>query len=418
MSDIEVPAAGKDEQAFLDVEPPPLAMRGLAYILILLFLAAVVAAVTVQVPETVRAAFVLVPVRGTDPVRALRAGTVISIAVAEGESVSATDRLLVIESQLVGDRSADRQTLEAQARGARASLVNANGRFELQRLADETETSRLENRAVNLRRIIDLKQKQLATTADLADRHKQLHVEGLTALVESTKAQLEADRLAIELEDSRNELAETQAALAKLGRDLAVRAAEFTELQRTLQEDAEKAQIRIGALERDLGGSQDNRLVVRAPCDGMVLRLTVRNAGAVVQEGETLGEVACAGERLQAELTVPQSGLGLIKAGQGVKLLYDAFPYQRYGVRGGEIRWVSPASVSVAATSAFLARADIDRSQIIVNGQARALTPGMAGQAQVVVGKRSLISFAFEPLRQLKESLSDVPRRDTGRREH
>jgi multidrug efflux pump subunit AcrA (membrane-fusion protein) len=402
----------KHEHPFLDVEPPHLVVRGLAYILILLFVSGLVAAVVVQVPETVSAPFVLVPVRGTDPVRALRAGTVISVAVTESQSVDANDSLLVIESQLVGDRSADRQTFEAQARGARASLENAKSRYELQQLADEADARRLETRATNLTRTLELKRKQLATTTDLVGRHRELHTRGLTTLEDVAKSQLEADGLAVELESSQTELAETQAALAKLERDRAVRAAEFEELTRKLHEDIATAEIRIDALERDSAGTVDNRLVVRAPCRGVVLRLKVRSAGAVVQEGETLGEVACGDERLQAELTVPQSGVGLVKAGQGVKLLYDAFPYQRYGVRSGEIRWVSPASVSVAATPAFLARADIDRSQVMVNGQPRALTPGMAGQAQVVVGKRSLISFAFEPLRQLKESLSDVPRTD------
>ena len=69
-----------------------------------------------------------------------------------------------------------------------------------------------------------------------------------------------------------------------------------------------------------------------------MLRLAVQRAGAVVREGETLCELACAGERLQAQLALPPSGVGQIKPGQPVKLLYDTFPYQRYGVRQGTVR--------------------------------------------------------------------------------
>ena len=68
--------------------------------------------------------------------------------------------------------------------------------------------------------------------------------------------------------------------------------------------------------------------------------------GAVVQDGEVLAELACAGERLQAEVNVTPSGTGRIEPGQHVRLLYDAFPYQRYGIKHGTVRWVSPASAA------------------------------------------------------------------------
>src|SRR5437868_566656 len=88
------------EQAFLDVEPPHWAIRGLAYVLILLFMGAAVTAAVVQVPETVDAPFLLVPTSGADPVRALREGTVTSVLVNDGQLVKAGDVLLVIESQV------------------------------------------------------------------------------------------------------------------------------------------------------------------------------------------------------------------------------------------------------------------------------------------------------------------------------
>ena len=133
----------------------------------------------------------------------------------------------------------------------------------------------------------------------------------------------------------------------------------------------------------------------------------VRNAGATVREGDLLAELACEGQKLQAELTLPQDGIALVRPGQPVKLLYDAFPYQRFGVRQATIRWVSPEAVGEAkSTSAFRAVADLMDTQVLVRGQPRPVVPGMSGRARVIVGRRSLISYAFEPLRQLRESLS------------
>ena len=138
--------------------------------------------------------------------------------------------------------------------------------------------------------------------------------------------------------------------------------------------------------------------------------MQARRPGAVVREGDVLCELACSGEHLQAELTVPQSGLALIRLGQPVKLLYNAFPYQRYGVRYGTVRWTSPASVTVNETPSFRVFVRLSDETIPVNGQPRPLMPGMGGTARVIVGERTLISYAFEPLRQLRENLAGPPK--------
>jgi membrane fusion protein len=182
-------------------------------------------------------------------------------------------------------------------------------------------------------------------------------------------------------------------------------------LERGLREVMEKSRIRMAALRRELVHSQSNELSVFAPCPGTILRLHIKAAEAYVNEGDLLGELACAGDRLQAELTVPQAGAARVRPGHGVKLLYDAFPYQRYGVRYGTVRWISPATISSQNGAGFRGFADVEDEAIVVDGQPRPLRAGMRGTAKVVVGRRSLITYAFEPLRQLKESFSDVPQR-------
>jgi membrane fusion protein len=271
-----------------------------------------------------------------------------------------------------------------------------------------------------------------------------LHKEGIISWLEHNTRQLEASKLAVELEqldrqvdtarlkvsqlkseeerqeiESRltldqlvSERRDVQAATDKLRHEIAARAAVFLELERSLREESQKSAIRTTALRVELEQSRGNELSVVAPCAGVVLRLSVQRAGAVVKEGEPLGDLACRGSRLQAELTVPPSAVGQIKPEQPVKLLYDTFPHQRHGVRRATVRWVSPASVG----DNFRAFADIEDEAITVKGERRPLTAGMGGRADVVVGRRSLIAYAFEPLRQLKESFADAPPRGGGPR--
>jgi multidrug efflux pump subunit AcrA (membrane-fusion protein) len=112
---------------------------------------------------------------------------------------------------------------------------------------------------------------------------------------------------------------------------------------------------------------------------------------------------------LQAELRLPERGLALVRVGQPVKLLYDAFPYERYGVQYGTLRWLSPASTAGANGAAFRAFADLGADSVGVEGRPRSVLPGMTGRAAIVVGRRSLASYAIEPVRQLRESLSAGP---------
>jgi membrane fusion protein, hemolysin D len=468
------PFAPDEPVAFFESEPPHWAARGLAWVMILVFAAAVVASVVIRIPETVSSSLRLVPLRGTDPIRAARGGVVTAVRVREGDMASRGEPAFTIRSSAVGDRAGELASLEAQLAGTEQSRANARERYETQRRGDDEEATRLTRRAAHVeqklgeqsgirtvrvtrfrrdleiqRNELDITQKEIefrksqhALAQELAERLERHYRDGTISWLEYNNRRLEATRLAAELqqldralENGRLKLSQLQAeqdgweidqklAVAELEQErrevrgtldklrLAARTrdAEHREADRRLAEEAARARIRITTLRDDLAQSRGSELSVTAPCEGSVLRLAVKAPGAVVQEGDVLGELACSGDRLQAEVTVPPSGVGRIKPGQTVKLFYDAFPYQRYGIRYGTVRWVSPASVAVKDATVFRVMADIDADSVQVKGEARRLMAGMGGRADIVVGRRSLLSYAFEPIRQLRETLADRPR--------
>lgn len=463
-----------DQAPFLEPAPTPWAARGLAWLLIGLFVAAAVAAAVIRVPEKVSSRFVLVPERGADQVRAARDGTVAEIRVAEAQAIAGGEPMFVIRSSVIGDRAAELRSLETRLEGAAERLLNERRRYDSQRLADEEEAARLRTRLANLtqkleeqgrlratrrerfeatlaiyeneieitRREIEFRTQQYGIARELADRTARFHEEGIISWLEHNTRQLEAVKLATDLQqldkqldtgrlkvsqlktdEERQEIEytvtmgqltserrEVQAALDKLRHEMAARRTALAELERSVREETARHAIRTAALRAELQGSRGNELSVPAPCAGTVLRLWAQRPGAVIREGEPLADVACGGGRLQAELTLPPGDVGRVKPGQAVKLLYDAFPYQRHGVRRGTVRWVSPSSVGVY----FRAFADVEDVAITVEGEPRPLTAGMGGRADVVVGRRALIAYAFEPLRQLRESLADAPPRAGG----
>ncbi|MFI5311379.1 MAG: HlyD family efflux transporter periplasmic adaptor subunit [Gemmatimonadales bacterium] len=189
-------------------------------------------------------------------------------------------------------------------------------------------------------------------------------------------------------------------------------AAPLRDRARRLDLELRQASARLSALRAGVT-APSGALVVQSPCDGMLIRLHVRATGAVVQQGDVLADLACTSDSLIAEVQVPASGIGRVQTGQTVRLLYDAFPYQRYGVRFGELTWVgasspdAPFGTPVTTPPGFLARVRPDDSHVRVDGVARPLVPGMGGSARIVVARRRLVSYAFEPLAQLREAAKD-----------
>lgn len=395
---------------FLAATPPAWIARALAALLVALFVGSLVAMMVIRLPDTVASPFVLVPVRGTDPIRASRGGVVTKVGVQDAEPVEVGAKLFRIQSAPLGDRSAELKTLEAELTGRRAKLVNTRREHESRRSADDTELARLRMRAQQLDGIVALKRQQHALTAEMVSRYDLLRAKGFTSRADAVQHELEASRTAVETRTAELDRADTIAAIERLGHEMAMRDTQHEETERRERESAANAEFRAAALRSELGVASEAGLEILAPCSGVVLRARVHAPGAVVADGELLCELACANEQLEAELVVPPSGAGRLASGDVVKLLYDAFPYRRHGVRYGKLRWVSPAATSDSGKPVFRALAVIDDDAIAVNGERRPLLAGMGGSARIVVGRRSLLNYVVAPMQQLRESLAHAPR--------
>lgn len=397
----------KRQTPYLTTDPPHWAARGLSYLLMLIFAALVIGSVVIEVPETITAPFVLAPRVGADPVRALRRGIIEQVNLVEGQMVKEGDKLFVIRSEQTGEQSADLRTIETELKSANDSLLLAADKFRSQQQANTEERTRLSGQIEHLERMVELKSGELKLAQEVADSYTQLRREGLAGATISKEKQTEVSRLSGQIEQYRNEQRDTRAKLEKLANDEELQRNEYRERERQLQENIAKNKIQLANRGQWVANNQGTQFATTAPCSGTILKLHVKTNAALVGEGDVLCELACNSERLQAELKIPQNGAGRVKTGQGVKLLYDSFPYQQFGVKFANVRWISPTT----STPEFRAIADIDDTSINVLGQPTLLKAGMGGRAEVVIAKRSLISIAFDPIRQLRENMASPPER-------
>lgn len=399
---------GLTSPPFLDDTPPPVLARALATSLLVVAAAATLAGVLIRVPETVTGRFVLVPAQGADPVRAPKEGVVTRVLAAVARPVHRGDTLFVVASEPALDRGADRAGLEATAATAPVTRADVLDQLEAARLADSVERERLETRVATLERSIVAKREQQGILRDLTERARQGTRSGVTSEEYLARLRLDASQLDDALQAAEGELSDVRAQLGRRAFESRAREAAARERLRRLDLDLRLTRARLGAL-AVTGAPTAAGLLVASPCDGTVLRLHVRAAGAYVGAGDLLADLACSSDSLLVEVDVPAAGIGQVAAGQDVRLLYDAFPYQRYGVRFGEVAWVG-ATVEVSAfgdSTGFRARVRPDDLRIRVAGEERALVPGMGGTARIIVARRRLIAYAFAPLAQLREAMAD-----------
>lgn len=387
-----------DTRPYLDHEPPPWAAHALAWFVLGIAAVALAASIVVRVPETVRARFTLVPLRGADPIKALRGGVVREARIVTGQPVAAGTLLFAIAAPESADRAGELRGVERELSGTDLRVANLRRAFDEQRAADEQERKRLQSRQEALAARLAIQQRELGIASEILRRYEESHRQGLTAWIESGRAETDVTRLQAEVATTEGERADVRGALARLDREMASRRAGWDEQVRALTEARDKTTIRQRVLTGDPSAAGELRIL--APCDGTVVRAFIVQPGTVIAEGDRLAEVACAGEHLHAELAVPQRGLGQLRVGQDVKLLYDAYPYERFGAAPATITWVSPAG-SLEADRPFRVFASLAAS----GPNTRAIGAGFSGDAEVVVGRRRLIAYLIDPLRRLQEDL-------------
>lgn len=407
--------AGRDaerkEPPFLEAQPPHWAARGLAYVLILLVFVFGIAAPIVKLPETVSAPFVLHPVTGSDPVQASAAGIVVQVHARDGQPVRSGEPLFIVSSPSISARSAELRTLELAQRSTEETLRLAESEHRQQEERADEARANLQERLAYLSRILGLQRQEAALADSQAGRVEELYQRDLVSWMDYTDQRLQSSRAALALDRLEVERVEAEAAMQSLLHEAELRRARYQDRRQHLQAELEQAAVRMNALRSELFQAQGNQLQVTAPCDGVVLGLGVRSTGAVVSAGDVLARMACDGERLQAEIAAPQHGLGRIRPEQRVSLFYDAFPYQRYGAQYATIRWISPSGITTADTTTFRIVADLDHQGITGQNPAQPVRAGMTGRAKVLVGRRSLLDFAFEPVRELRENVATPPAR-------
>ena len=372
-------------------EPPPWIVRGTAWALLGAFLVALLLAIIMRLPETVQCPFILVPATGADPIQAAHAGVISRVSVSEGQPVKKGDELFVLRSDEIHNLDTEFRTLSEDLRIKQDGLNRTEAAYKAQlniKLA-EIEQAKSE---------VKFRENHSKTSKDLVARMDKLAQQGGVSEVELIKLRLEAA-------GSEKDFSVAQRTLQQTNLERERMEADHAKMRSEQQAEIEKLKVRTAALKADLENSQQNLLTVRSPYAGAVISVDQRTVGSVVQQGQVLCQLAQQNAQLHARLLLKEAGFPKLAVAQKVRYFFEAFPYQRYGAIGGKLDWISPSVVSSTDGPHFIGLASLEKATIRAAGQDLPLRVGMKGEAHIIVGGRTMIEYAFEPIRQLRENL-------------
>ncbi|ERB67175.1 HlyD family efflux transporter periplasmic adaptor subunit [Vibrio coralliilyticus OCN008] len=357
---------------------------------------------------------VVSPTGGIVKIQSNDEGYAENVFVTEGQKVLAGEALYEIKTERYdefgqGVKKRIVTTIENQI-----ALLNERRNKEVeksqhQREVIEDDLARLSEEASILKVVVDLSEQELSLAQSLVDKQQVLANKQFISSIELQKQRLELITLEAKVQNQRLSLQRLVREKAKL-----------EESKDTLQLELD---IALQEIDRQLQQVTQNKIEyfyqtdtqVVSPIDGVVASIFVKE-GHSVNKGQPLLVVIPEGEDpVVVELYAPSRSIGFIQEGQDVRLRFDAFPYEKFGVQQGVIASISKSAVSaemlpnspliqsqlsrtLGGVGLYQVRVKLDKPTITVYGEEQVFVPGMTLTADIELDTRKVYEWLLEPL--------------------
>jgi len=345
-----------------------------------------------------------------------------SLAAAEAELASNQrqyrDQHIVTQADLAEAEAKLRVAIAQQSRLAEekeleATLQEAKAALEVAKVQRDRLKQVLESGAISQNQFEEKQQALESAKAKLAQTQaaaKKIAEEKQQA-VESAQANLRRTRAAIYPSDAGITMAEERIGLEQ-ARGRATLAA-LTKERETLLERQIGLQNQLDQASKDLQQVETNlrQTIIRAPVEGILLQLQLRNQGQVVQPGEAIAHIAPTNQPLLIKAQVASQDIDKVKPGQVVQMQVSACPHPDYGTLKGTVQTVAPDALPTVNKEAN-APAAAAAYEVIVQPQTQfvgsrerhcTLQAGMEGRADIISREETILKFVLRKTRLLTD---------------
>jgi HlyD family type I secretion membrane fusion protein len=396
--------------------PPRVAHGTLALLVALLGTALAWAALTpanlvVRAPGRVRP--VVTPRKVFNGVRgevlsASTGGRVVEVHFKEGDEVKAGALLIRLDTGRLDNEIAKRR---GEVRAAAAELARLRDLQALTRRQWEGARAKAEAELAQARE--ELRQARQRQEADVGLAAVELESaqdeEARLRQMARARAAAPADlvKAVARLREARGKLAKARlpvdtgrVQVARRSRELVEREYAVKQEELGLKRAARESELeaaRIELADRELERKQAE---IRAPLDGVVTRGDVK-VGDVLEPGKPVAEIA---ERkgFLFEAAVDSAEVGHLRVGMPARIKLDAYDHQRYGWVPGTVCYLSPDSGQAEGQpkAVYVVRIAVEADEVGRGDFRGKVKLGMAGQADIVTGRESLLSLLAKRIRR------------------
>lgn len=331
-------------------------------------------------------------------------GIVTELSAREGQLVEKGERLAVINldrrvqsGQVVAGRSLD--ALEARRKLTLRQIIWGEKRASAERERLNSIIGSSVMQSISLREQIVLQEQVVASNQQLFDQISKVVERGFVSKVD--------------YERRRQTLLSSQQQLAGLRQQLSARMAEADQARAQISSITAQTAQGVVEIETSLQGiaQQQAQLegeqgyVITAPISGRVTALQTAT-GRTAIPNVPLMVIVPEGSALRAELYAPTRAIGFVKKGQETRILFDAFPYQRFGSFGGKVDHISRTIIDPRETevplkleeAVYRIAVTLDKQDVTAYGDKIDLQPGMTLQANIVLERQTFLSWLLQPL--------------------
>jgi membrane fusion protein len=346
----------------------------------------------------------LTPTSGTSKIFVPQLGTIREIHVNEGQQVREGQTLLTIVTDQIAANGLDVNAAMVDTLRSQKDLLTGQIAAEQQRTKSERD------RLTAMIGGIEIEISQLQAQQKIQGERIRVEEEFVASAAALRKEGYMADtdfkrRQVAFLEQKQN--------LNSLNQQLAARQNQLTETHFSLQQLPTVMAGKIQGLRSELATTEQRiaeisgrrAYVIRAPAAGRVSMLQA-TVGQFADPRRLQMEIVPNESALQAELFVPTRAIGFVQPGQEVRILYEAFPYQQFGTYSGRVLKISQTILTKSDTftpielkePAYRITVALDRPDIDAYGKKIPLQADMLLRADIILEKRSLISWLLDPL--------------------
>ena len=346
----------------------------------------------------------LTPTLGTAKIFVPQQGFVEQVKVKEGQEVQQGDPLLTIVTSQITANGNDVNATVLEVLAQQRSVV------ERQIAAEERRTTSEHDGLASTIKGIEGEIAQLEDQRNIQNERLKLS----ESFVSSGATLIKSGALApIELKRRQQAALEQQQSLASLDQQIAERHTQLNDARHKLEQAPAVAAERVRVLRNDLS-SIDQRAaevsgrqayIIKAPTSGRVSTLQA-TAGQIADPKQMQLEIIPLHAQLQAELFFPTRAFGFVRPGQQLRILYDAFPFQKFGAYRGSVTKVSHTILTGSETTgpitlkepAYRVTAALERPDVDAYGSKMPLQPDMLLKADVILEQRSLMRWLLDPV--------------------